>query len=732
MNAPTPLKNKIDSIIELFSSGHISEALNTVQTLISQHPNEALLHNIVGVCYKATGQLEMAAQSFKRAVAIKSDFADAHYNLGLTLQELNQLDDAVKCYEKALTIKPDYAEAFNNLGVTLKDLDQLDEAVKCYEKALIIKPDYPEAYNNLGNALKNLGRVSKAAECFERMLTIEPDYAEGHSNLGNALMALGQPNAAVKSYMKALAIEPDYAVAHNNLGITLDALGRFEDAEASYKKALTIAPHFAEAQSNLGDLLTTLKRFNEALVSYKSAFNLKPDITFILGKLLHTKMHLCLWDDLSSMLDELQDKINNNEKVVDPFPMLGLIDDPELQRKATKIFVNENFPKSHDLPRIALYPKHKKIRIGYFSFDFREHPVAALTAELYELHDRKQFEIHAFSYGPDTKDKMNLRIKAGVDHFHDVRTMSHKDVAMLARSLEIDIAVDLGGYTQNARTGIFAMSAAPIQVNYLGYAGTMAANYMDYLIADRTLIPEEKQHHYSEKIAYLPNSFMVNDTKKNLSNRLFTRAEVGLPANGFVFCCFNNHYKITPNIFIGWMRILKAVEGSVLWLTEGNNTAISNLKKEAKKNGVDENRIIFALRLTLREDHLNRIQLADLFIDTLPYNAHATTSDALQVGLPVLTCIGNSFASRVAASLINSVNLPELITNTQEQYESLAMELATHPEKLKTIKKKLNNNLPESPLYDTPLFTQHLESAYSMMYDRYQKGLEADHIYVKH
>ena len=327
---------------------------------------------------------------------------------------------------------------------------------------------------------------------------------------------------------------------------------------------------------------------------------------------------------------------------------------------------------------------------------------------------------------------MNLRIKAGVDHFHDVRTMSHKDVAMLARSLEIDIAVDLGGYTQNARTGIFAMSAAPIQVNYLGYAGTMAADYMDYLIADRTLIPEEKQHHYSEKIAYLPNSFMVNDTKKNLSNRVFTRAEVGLPANGFVFCCFNNHYKITPNIFIGWMRILKVVEGSVLWLTEGNNTAISNLKKEAKKNGVDENRIIFASRLTLREDHLNRIQLADLFIDTLPYNAHATTSDALQVGLPVLTCIGNSFASRVAASLINSVNLPELITNTQEQYESLAMELATHPEKLKTIKKNLNNNLPGSPLYDTPLFTQHLESAYSMMYERYQKGLDPDYIYVKH
>ncbi|MDC1450220.1 tetratricopeptide repeat protein, partial [Candidatus Thioglobus sp.] len=466
MDTLTPLNSKIESIIELFSSGHIREALNTVQTLISQHPNEALLHNISGVCYKASGQQEMAVQSFKRAVEIKSDFADAHYNLGLTLQELNQLDDAVKSYLKALTIKSDYAEAYNNLGVTLKDLDQLEEAVKCYEKALIIKPDYPEAHNNLGNALKNLGRLSKAVECFERMLTIDPDNAEGHNNLGNTLYVLGQPNAAGKSYMKALTIEPDYAEAHNNLGITLNELGRFEDAEASYNRALAIAPHFPEAYSNLGDLLTDLKRLDEALVSYETAFNLKPDIIFMLGKLLHTKMHLCLWDDLSSRLDELQDKIHNNEKVIPPFPMLGLIDDPELQRKVTEIFVNKHHPKNHDLPKIGLYPKHKKIRIGYFSADFKEHPVAALTAELYEIHDRNHFEIHAFSYGPATNDKMHLRIKAGVDHFHDVRTMSYEDVALLARSLEIDIAVDLGGSTTNSRTGIFARSAAPIQASY--------------------------------------------------------------------------------------------------------------------------------------------------------------------------------------------------------------------------------------------------------------------------
>ena len=730
MDTLTPLNSKIESIIELFSSGHIREALNTVQTLISQHPNEALLHNISGVCYKATGQQEMAVQSFKRAVEIKSDFADAHYNLGLTLQELNQLDDAVKSYLKALTIKSDYAEAYNNLGVTLKDLDQLEEAVKCYEKALIIKPDYPEAHNNLGNALKNLGRLSKAVECFERMLTIDPDNAEGHNNLGNTLYVLGQPNAAGKSYMKALAIEPDYAEAHNNLGITLNELGRFEDAEASYNRALAIAPHFPEAYSNLGDLLTDLKRLDEALVSYETAFNLKPDIIFMLGKLLHTKMHLCLWDDLSSRLDELQDKIHNNEKVIPPFPMLGLIDDPELQRKVTEIFVNKHHPKNHDLPKIGLYPKHKKIRIGYFSADFKEHPVAALTAELYEVHDRNHFEIHAFSYGPETNDKMHLRIKAGVDHFHDVRTMSYEDVAMLARSLEIDIAVDLGGSTTNARTGIFARSAAPIQASYIGYIGTLGANYYDYLVADQTMIPEDNQKYYAEKIVYLP-SFQVNDSTQSPPSTTLTRQDVGLPETGFVFCCFNNNFKITPTTFDSWGRILEKVKDSVLLVYADNESAQINLTKEITLRGIDPSRLIFGKRLS-KSEYLARYRVADLFLDTHPYNAGTTASDALRMGLPVLTYLGSSAVSRHAASILNALNLPELITTTLEEYESLAIELATDPEKLKIIKDKLVGNLSTAPLYDTSLFARNLESAYSMMYDRYQRGLDPDHIYVEH
>ena len=571
----------------------------------------------------------------------------------------------------------------------------MDVAVKCYEKTLAIKPDYAEAHNNLGNALKDLGQLDEAVKHYEQTLDIKPDYAEAHNNLGNALRELGQLNVAVESYDKALAIKPD----------------------------------FAEAYYNRGNVLKGLKRLDEALASLKRAIVLKPDIDFFLGDLLHTKMYLCIWDDLSNHLNELKIKINNQEKVIHPFPMLALIDDPEIHRKNSEIFANEKYSQNHLLSKIERYPKHTKIRIGYFSADFREHPVSALTAELYEIHDRSQFEIYAFSFGPDTQDEMNLRIKAGVDHFHDVRSMSHKEVAMLARSLEIDIAVDLTGFTQNSRTEIFAMSAAPIQISYIGYLGTLGANYYDYLVADQTIIPKKNQKYYSEKIAYLP-SYQVNDSTQSPPEIFFTRQDLGLPEEGFVFCCFNNIYKITPTSFDSWGRILEHVEGSVLLIYVDNESAKLNLTKEIVLRGIDPNRLIFGEKLPMPE-YLARYRVADLFLDTHPYNAGTTASDALRMGLPVLTCIGNSFASRMAASVINAVNLPELITSTQKEYESLAIELAMHPEKIKSIKEKLLKNLPTAPLYDTPLFTQHLESAYRTMYDRYQQGLETDYIYVE-
>ncbi|MDB9699569.1 hypothetical protein OAA33_01440, partial [Candidatus Pelagibacter sp.] len=471
-------------------------------------------------------------------------------------------------------------------------------------------------------------------------------------------------------------------------------------------------------------------RHDKAEASYRKAITLKPNLDFLLGSWMHTKMHLCIWSDLPSNLHKLIKKINNKDKVITPFPLLSLIDEPSIHRKAAEINFNNKFPKLDIFPKISLYHNHEKIRIGYFSTDFKKHPVSYLTAELYEIHDRDKFEIHAFSFGPDTNDELNVRIKAGVDYFHDIQMMSDHDAVKLARSLEIDIAIDLTGFTGKARTNIFAMSAAPIQVNYLGYPGTMAVDFIDYLIADHELIPNDKKIHYSEKIVFMPNSYQPNFSKTKVSKKNFTRKDFGLPDAEFIFCCINALYKINPSIFASWMNILSKVEGSVLWFSYGSTTAINNLKKEARKFGINEDRLVFSPYLSLREDHLKRIQLADLFIDTLPYNAITTASDALRMGLPVLTCVGNSFSSRVSASLLNAVNLPEMITSTQEEYEALAIQLATHPEQLKVIKDKLANNLPTSPLYNASLYTRNLEMAYQIMYKRYHEGLDPDDIEI--
>lgn len=708
----------------------LDEALEVYKHTITLMPNYFAVYYKCGLILQELNLLDEALVYYDCTIALKSDYADAYSNRGNTLYALNHLELALESYDDAIALKPDYLEVYCNRGVTLHHLNRLDEALASYDHVIAFNPEYADAYTNRGNTLYALKLLDEALASYDYAIALKQESEVNYTNRGNVLQELKRVEEALVSYERAISINPNHADAYLNLGNALQELKLLDEAVASYDYAIALNTDSASAYFNLGVALRALKRIDEALSNFVCAMTLNPNMDFILGYVLHTKMHLCLWDDLPNLLTQLIDKINNGLKVINPFPLLSLLDDPDIQRKAAEIYVNEYFPQSYVLPTISSYPKHTKIRIGYFSADFNNHPVAILTAELYETHDRSQFEIYAFSYGPDTNDALNVRIKAGVDHFYDVHNLLDKDVVLLARNLEIDIAVDLGGFTVNSRTGIFAMQAAPIQVNYLGYPGTMAVDYMDYLIADCILIPEYKQQYYSESIVYLPHSFMVNDTKQKISNRVFTRIEVGLPMNGFVFCCFNNFYKITPSVFDGWMRILLQVDGSVLWLPEGNSAAVNNLKKEANKNNIDENRLIFAPRLAGMEDHLNRLRLADLFIDTLPYNAHTTASDALRMGLPVLTCMGESFASRVAASLLNAVNLPELITTNSADYEALAIELATNPEKLKFIKDKLVNNLPTTPLYDTPLFTQHLESAYIKMYQRNHDGLKPEHIYV--
>ena len=441
------------------------------------------------------------------------------------------------------------------------------------------------------------------------------------------------------------------------------------------------------------------------------------------------KMSLCDWSNLGALIPDLIAKIQQAKKVTTPFAVLGLIDDSALQRRATETWISDMYPASHALPPLSICRRHERIRIGYYSADFQAHATTHLMAGLFERHDRRRFELLAFSYGPDERDDMRKRLAGAFDQFLEVRTKSDIDIARISRELGIDIAVDLKGFTQDARTGIFSYRAAPIQVSYLGYPGTIGAPYIDYLIADHTLIPPESHQQYSEKIVYLPHSYQVNDRKRPIADKVFARAELGLPPTGFVFCCFNNNYKITPDMFDSWMRILGQVAGSVLWLLEDNSTAANNLRREAQTRDVDAERLIFARRMPMPE-HLARHRAADLFIDTLPYNAHTTASDALWVGLPVLTRIGQSFAARVAASLLNAAGLPELIATTQEQYEAKAVELAGTPGQLAELKERLHRNRLTMPLFDTEQFAVHLENAYTQMYERYLSNLSPEHIYI--
>lgn len=717
--------------IALNLKGEVEGAIECYEKVITIKPNYAEAYNNLGTILMKLGRYKSAQENYQKSVEIRPNFIEAYNNLGVLLKNLNKYDDAVKNFKKARDINPNLIDTHYNLGTTFIEQDKINSAINSLKIALSINPNFAEAHNNLGTAYKKIGQMSDSIMSYKKAINTKENYAEAHNNLGLLMMNLGDMESAYEHLLIALKINPDYIYANNNFGSYLSKKGKFLESIEYFNKAISLNSNFFEAYSNLGNALKYLKRHDESLACYEKSYAINPKAEYSLGSIIHSKLHLSIWNDIDEKIIELREKINANEKSIVPFPLLALIDDPALHKKTAEIYIFDKFPPNNDLPKIRKYSDHPKIKIGYFSPDFRIHPVANLTAELYEIHDRNKFEVYAFSFGPDTKDEMNLRIKHGVDHFYDVRALTHKEVSVLSRELEIDIAIDLGGFTQDTRTEIFAMRAAPIQVNFLGYSSTMGAEYIDYIIADKTLIPTDKQKHYSESIAYLPNSFMVNDTKNKISKKVFTREDFGLPEFGFVFCCFNHHYKISPYVFKSWMRILSEVKGSVLWLSDGNQTGIKNLKLEAQKHGIDDNRLIFAPRLDLREDHLNRIKLGQLFLDTHPYNAHATTSDALQAGLPVLTYIGKSFASRVAASLINSVDLPELICNDFKEYEKIAIDLATDPLKFNSVKEKLERNISSSPLYNTPLFVENIESAYLEMYQRHHSGKKPEHIYVK-
>ena len=702
------------------------EALASYDRALTIRPGDAKTLNNRGNTLHELRRFDDALASFGEAIQLNPDYAEAFYNRGNTLIELQRLDEALASFDRAVSIRPDSAKTHNNRGNTLHKLERLDEALACYDQAIALNPDYAEAHNNRGITLQALERWDEALASHDRALRINPGYADAFHSRGNTLRELHRLGEALASFDQAIKLNPDFAEAHNNRGNALQELRRWDEALASHDRALTINPEYAEAYGNRGGALIELKRLEEALASYEKALELKAGYEYLYGTWLHTKMKLCDWSGIENRVADLLKKIENGDKCTPPFPVLALTDSPLLQRKAAERWARNGRFASHPIPKRA---KHRRIRIGYYSADYHNHATAYLMAELFERHDRDKFELVAFSFGPNVNDEMRKRVSAAFDRFIDVRNKSDQDVALLSRNLEVDIAIDLKGFTQDQRIGIFSHRAAPIQISYIGYPGTSGTDFIDYVIADRTLIPEDCRQYFSEKIVYLPHSYQVNDRQRPIADKTFSREELNLPGTGIVFCCFNNNQKITPAVFDGWMRILKKVEGSVLWLLEGNPAAARNLRKEAGQRGVNAERLVFAEPMPLAE-HLARHRAADLFIDTLPYNAHTTASDALWAGVPVLTCIGKAFAGRVAASLLNAIHLPELITSTQEEYEALAIELATHPDRLGQIRLKLEKNRLTTPLFDSRLFTRHMENGYLQMVERYQADLPPDHIYV--
>jgi protein O-GlcNAc transferase len=697
---------------------------------IASNPNRPEAFNNRGVALRDLKHYAAAIANYDRAIALSPDYAEAHYNRGNALRELKRPEAAIASYNHSIAISPNNPAVHSRLGLALSDLRRHQAAIASYDRAIAINPSDSEAYNNRGISLYELKEYEAAIASYDRAIEHNSEYADAYNNRGICLYRIKQYQAAIDSFAKAIAIQSDHAEAYNNRGNAFLELSRYQEAIASYDKAIACKADYAEAHHNCGHAFLNLKQYEAAIARYDKALALKSDFKGLRGVRQHLRMQICEWDGYEPELALLTAGIERGEVVSNPSCLLGLSDSASLQRKAAEIWRREEFPASDALSVISKSTRHDKIQIGYFSADFHNHATSYLMAGLLEQHDRSRFELSLFSYGPDQQDAMRQRLTAACKDFIDVRQTSDREVATLARDRHIDIAIDLKGFTQDGRLGIFALRAAPLQVAYLGYPGTLGAEYIDYLVADLTLIPETDKRHYSEKIIYLPNSYQVNDAKRSIASRVFTRSELGLPPTGFIFCCFNNSYKITPRMFESWMRILRRVEGSVLWLLEDNPKASSNLRLQAAQRQVNPERLIFAKRMPMPE-HLARHRMADLFIDTVPCNAHTTASDALWAGLPVLTCVGEAFASRVAASLLDAVHLPELVTSTLAQYEEVAIELASNSRRLAEISRKLATERVTGSLFDTRLFTTHIETAYMRIFERYQADLPPEHIYVE-
>jgi protein O-GlcNAc transferase len=609
----------------------------------------------------------------------------------ITLHKKGFLDQAKKKYSEILLKYPKNFEIINLLGVVELQEKNYDQAISLIKKAIIINPTHHALYNNLGTAFKEKGKFKESINSYKKSISIKPDYVEAYLNLGILFKILKKYDEAINALEKGSQVNPKNAIIYYELGIV-----NFE-----------------------------LEKYYEALKNFNETFSLRPNHEYLLGNILYCKMKIHQWGLYDETFIKIKNDIINNYKVILPFISLNLFDDLDLQIK-----VSENFNENHIKNNLYKNPPNKKIRIGYFSADFRQHAMMDLLIRLFKNHNKEKFEIIGFAFNPGIKDDTTEKISKYFNKFYYVENKSDDWIVSLSKDHKIDIAIDLMGYTKNNRRNIFKKRLAPVQINYLGYPGTTGVKYMDYIIADKVLIPKINQKYFCEKVVYLPDSYQPNGYDKGVSKNKFTRKKLGLPENSFVFCCFNNTLKINKKIFYCWMEILNKVQDSILWILEENSITQNNLINEAEKAGIKKDRLIFANILPV-EKHLARIKNADLFLDTYPYNAHTTAKDFLYVGVPVLTLKGKSFASRVAFSLLDNLGVKdELVTDNIEEYKNMAIEIATNKQLYLNIKEKINKKKTESKLFKTKNYTDNIEKAYVEVYNRYINNLFPDHIKI--
>ncbi len=665
------------------------------------------------------GRLAEAERLYGEILRSEPRHLDASFLLGSLHFQRGDLAAALTCFDQALAIKPEMAEAHAARGAALSSLERHQDALAAYDRALAVRPGHVQALNNRGNALLALKRDAEAVASYEKALAIKPDYPDAWRNRGTALLQLARFDDALASFDRALGLQPDFADAWEDRAGTLMRLSRREEAVAAYDKAIALKPGNPDLLYNRGNALSILKHYEEAIRDCENLLAVQPDYPYARGVLVHSKLQCCDWRLLDEERAKIGAALKAGRRVVSPFNLKALSDSAGEQLRCAQLWVAHEVPPSPTPLWRGERHRHDRIRLAYVSADFNNSAVATLMAPVFEHHDRSRFESIAVAFGAAEKTPMRLRLESAFEHFLDLRSQSDLDIAAALREMEIDIAVDLMGFTGECRSAIFAHRPAPLQVNYLGFPGTMGAPYIDYIVADPTVIPEEHQHFYAEKIAYLPDCYLPSDPARPIAAPP-SRREAGLPDKGFVFASFNNSYKFSAAVFDIWMRLLSAIEGSVLWLPQNNASAMRNLAREAQLRGVAATRIVFAPPIQAADEHLARLSLADLFLDTLPYNAHTSACDALWAGVPLLTQLGNSFAGRAAASALNAVGVPDLIASTAAAYEAKALSLARNPEALAEVRTQLLRNRDASALFDPPRFTRHLERAFETMWARHQ------------